>query len=204
MTNRLFSVLDKAPFAGKYSIRGSISKYIEADIETEKKQYLKTSTYLGVMAVAHAYQSYLGYQAGAYHMEHLQNTGDAIDSLFIGADAVYAGVNATVTARQAALMKRVREIRQKKLAKHEPDTLGTDSGEKKSFSRKLSQKGILGTAALTLAGQAIFTGVYFDGIAKEDVNSCIEVAAKVYTDYQEQNPDIALVPLKEFTQDVCS
>ena len=203
MTNRLFASVDKMPFAGKYAIRESISKYVEADASEEKKQYLKTSAYLGVMAVAHAYQSYMGYQASTHHLEHLNNTGDTFDSVLLGIDAIYTGVNAAVTARQIALLKRVNEVRKKKAAEQESIAARSKDQGNKSLTRKLSQRGALAALAITVSGQAIFAGSYIDSSFKEVKSNCIETATEIYRTYEDAHPDLTLKPIDEFTSGFC-
>ncbi|HEX7484144.1 MAG TPA: hypothetical protein VF281_03260 [Candidatus Saccharimonadales bacterium] len=204
MTNALFSGVDKMPFAGKFAIRESISNYIEADADKEKKQYLKTSAYLGMMAVAHAYQSYMGYETLTNHVEDLANTGDSVNNLLVGVDALYTIVNAGVATRQIALVKWVGEIRKKKLAQQESVAPKQKAKEKDSKTNDFLRKQILAATAITLAGQALFAGSFIDGNIKEAKNNCVETATQIYNTYDEQHPDEDLVPLTEFTNDFCN
>lgn len=199
MSRSFYETVDAAPFVGKFGIRESIQKYILADQATEKKQFAKTSAYLGAMVAAHACQAYLGYEAATTHAEHFQNTEDASDLLLTGVDSMYAFVTASVSLRQIALMKRVATIRKQK---HGQPKEMTENAKKNP--RLLSQNGYAAALAITLAGQAVFIGSAVDAHAKEYSSECAAFSSETYDLYVNENPDVEYVPKDMYIEEVCA
>ena len=203
MLESIYSTVDKAPLAGKFLIQSSVSNYITANESNEKTQFAKTFSLLGAMVVGHGYQTYLGYDTAQSHLETLHHGGSPADLLLSSFDSSYAFINAAVTIRQINLMKRITEIRAKKVEKFSNNNeLVTDKPEKRK--REYAPKMILGALALTLAGQAIFLGSSTDAEIKENDHACYETTADYYDSYVQENPSLEFIPEEEYVNEVCS
>lgn len=203
MLKSIYETVDRAPFSGKYAIRSSIADYIAVDESKEKSQLTKTASLLGVMVVAHAYQAYMGYNATRLHVEHFQNTENPIDLMLTTVDSTYAFVNSAVTIRQANLMKRVAQIRAKKIEEFDIKTSDEVIDKNEKTKRKLTQKGVLAATALTLVGQAVFLGSYVDAQHKDITNKCYETATEYYDTYSGAHPDLELESKEEYLEMAC-
>jgi hypothetical protein len=230
MTSKLFQAIDKMPLAGKYSIRDSIKWYIKSTPESENRRFAATSAYMGAMAVAHAYQAFMGTEAITQHMEHFQNSADPSNIGLLGIDAAYLMVNTAVAARQANLGMRVGQIHGKRrknrdsspvsptlerkssdlqhvtaideaTEEYSPVECGDDEREAKKAMRK--SRRILGATAITLAGQMIFVGAYTDARVKESVNACYTSFGEYYDEYVDLNPDAQLEQKEAFLSRTC-
>jgi len=204
MFKSINETIDKAPFAGKYSTRLLVSDYISSDESNEKSRFAKTASFLGVMVVAHAYQAYLGYNAAESHVESYQNTDNPADVMLTALDSSYAFINSAVTLRQINLMKRVAQIRSKKLDSFNSEAPKDVSDKKERTSRSLAKKGIVAAGVITLAGQAVFLGSYFDAKTKEYTNECYDSASEFYDTYAEEHPDIDIVAKEIYTDEFCA
>lgn len=180
MTNKLFNTIDQAPFSGKFLIRDAVQEYVEAPNSKEKRRFGQLNAILGGMAVAHAFQTYLGYELMSHTLERATNSGSTLDMAIAGVGGAYAAVNAVVAARQLDLIPRMKEVRSKKKQKFEareeellaipppePNLQPIDTTPPTGEAFPARERGPISTkrkramaiaAGLTLAGQAAFMG----------------------------------------------
>ncbi len=151
--NKLFDVIDKAPFAGKFTIKDSYVDFETASDEAKTKKMLGTMALLGVMVAAHATQAKMGGESFLTHINEFTQNGDVIDGVLAGADVMYGGVMAAVAARQTALAGKV--ARKYHTWREQKDVI--PEAERRTERRPMARR--VGAVAIavsaTMAGQAV-------------------------------------------------
>ena len=151
--NKLFSLIDDAPFAGKFVIKDAYVGFETASDKAKTVKMLGFMALMGVMVWAHAKQTQMSGESLLTHAsEIMQGNGDAMNTMYTTIDVLYTGAMAAVTARQAALTGNV--LKKYKTWREQKDVIPESERrpERRDYRHKLGAIGL--AAAVTLAGQA--------------------------------------------------
>lgn len=157
--NRVFSAVDKMPFAGKFLVK---DVYVGFDTASDKRKTLSAigaTAFLSAFSYVHARQGYLGVESLIAHAPGAVE-GDSRDALLGAYDVVYTAGMAAVAARQAELTRRVvsKYVGWRKEKNVVPES--ERRKEKRPYRHKAGA--MLGAFAFTLAAQAVEMGSMYD------------------------------------------
>ncbi len=184
--NPLFSAIDKAPFAGKFTIKDA---YVGFETATDKTKTIKAVgavALFSLMVSVHAVQAKMGGESFVTHLGDATD-GSALSGALAVVDAAYFGTMTAVTARQAALTKNV--FGKYKTWKSEKDTVPESerSVEKRPYEHKLGAMGL--AVAVTAAGQLAFGASYLHAQEVEHQNrldNLVQVDPLTSEEYEQQ------------------
>lgn len=182
--NKLFELVDKAPFAGKFTVKDAYIGFLTSPDEHKTRRAVGSAAFMAFMVAAHAYQAKIGIDSLSYHAPEAIENPTAHDIIYAGIDGMYAAAMGAVTARQSDILRKIGQgyYQWRKDRKTIP--------EQERKVDKIPYKHKLGAVALALG--ATLAGQIAEGV------SYVDAQIGEYQEAQEQRYQ----DLRDYSQDM--
>jgi hypothetical protein len=150
--NKLFTAIDKAPFAGKFVIKDAYVGFETASDKQKTIRMVGATALLGAMVWVHAEQARMGGESLVTHTTEMMQGGDILNGMYTMIDVMYTGAMAAVATRQTVLTGKV--LKKYATWRQQKDRIPEDERrtKRRPYRHKLGAIGL--AAAVTLVGQA--------------------------------------------------
>ncbi len=172
MSNRLYSVVDKAPFSGKFVIGNSLTKYYTIGDNGKNMQFLRTAGLLTTMVGMHALQAKIGLDNFISHANETIDTQEPEAALWASLDIAYVTAMGATTLRQFDHLTNVTKKHVSWVKKYFSDD--HERVEREPRRRKYTKGAIALSLTVTLGGQIAEVASLHDTYDGEQYEQCID------------------------------